>query len=193
MAEIIAASADPFAGLSLSDVAGVARIASAPMAARLCLRTKPETAAGLLAACQLEAPGGINTAAEAGSCAVLQLGPDEWWLLDRQQGAESLALTLAAAGSDAPRSVVDITQRHVGMVLSGAAVEDVLAAACPLPVSLDAFPVGRATRTLYAKAEIVLWRQALDTFHIEVGRSFLPYLTALVATAIREEAALRRS
>ena len=49
-----------------------------------------------------------------------------------------------------------------------------------------AFPVGMATRTLFTKAEIVLWRQGADTFHVEVWRSFAPYLHGLLAEAARE-------
>ena len=51
--------------------------------------------------------------------------------------------------------------------------------------SLKAFPVGFATRTLFDKAEIVLWRRAEATFHIEVWRSFAPYLAASLAEAAR--------
>jgi sarcosine oxidase subunit gamma len=44
------------------------------------------------------------------------------------------------------------------------------------------------TRTLFEKSEIVLWRTAPDTFHIEVWRSFAPYVTALLAEVARERA-----
>ena len=38
------------------------------------------------------------------------------------------------------------------------------------------FPVGMCTRTLFAKAEIVLWRTGENVFQIEVWRSFADYL-----------------
>ena len=51
------------------------------------------------------------------------------------------------------------------------------------------FPVGMATRTLFEKAEIVLWRIAPDSFHLEVWRSFAPYVWDLLDTVRKEEAA----
>jgi sarcosine oxidase subunit gamma len=40
------------------------------------------------------------------------------------------------------------------------------------------------TRTILAKAEIVLWRTDGDTFRIEVARSFAPYIVAFLAEAM---------
>jgi sarcosine oxidase subunit gamma len=42
-----------------------------------------------------------------------------------------------------------------------------------------------ATLTLFDKAEIVLWRRAPATFHLEVWRSFSPYLMGSLAEAAR--------
>jgi sarcosine oxidase subunit gamma len=42
------------------------------------------------------------------------------------------------------------------------------------------------TRTVLAKAEIVLWRTAAQSFHVEAWRSFLPYVWAFLAEAARE-------
>ena len=55
-----------------------------------------------------------------------------------------------------------------------------------LDLHLDAFPVGMCTRTLFGKAEIVLWRTGEETFHIEVWRSFAPYLLGCLNEAARE-------
>ena len=82
-------------------------------------------------------------------------------------------------------SLVDVSHRQIGLVASGPAAARVLNAGCPLDLGLNAFPVGFATRTLFDKAEIVLWRRAETTFHIEVWRSFAPYLAASLAEAAR--------
>jgi len=37
-----------------------------------------------------------------------------------------------------------------------------------------------ATRTMFMKADIVLWRTGAETFHIEVWRSFAPYVWSLL-------------
>jgi len=42
------------------------------------------------------------------------------------------------------------------------------------------------TRTVFAKAEIVLWRTAPDAFRIEVWRSFTDYVARLLGEAARE-------
>jgi sarcosine oxidase subunit gamma len=42
------------------------------------------------------------------------------------------------------------------------------------------------TRTVFEKAEIVLWRTETFVFRIEVWRSFVPYVHALLTEAARE-------
>ena len=42
-----------------------------------------------------------------------------------------------------------------------------------------------ATRTIFDKAEIVLWRRGEFAFHVEVWRSFAAYLVAALTEAAR--------
>ena len=42
------------------------------------------------------------------------------------------------------------------------------------------------TRTVFGKAEVMLWRTAADTFRIEVARSFAPYVWARLDDARQE-------
>ena len=60
-----------------------------------------------------------------------------------------------------------------------------LSSGCPLDLDAHAFPVGMCTRTMLAKAEVVLWRTAAEAFHLEVWRSFAPYVTQFLAEAAR--------
>jgi sarcosine oxidase subunit gamma len=48
-------------------------------------------------------------------------------------------------------------------------------------LDLGEFPVGMCTRTVLAKADIVLWRTGDDAFHLEVWRSFSGYVTGLLS------------
>jgi len=112
----------------------------------------------------------------------LWLGPDEWLILSPAE--EGLAATLESAMGAHPHSLVEVTHRQVGLVLNGSKVEDVLAGGCPLDVALRVFPVGMCTRTIFEKAEIVLWRTEAQRFHVEVWRSFAPYLIAHLHEAI---------
>jgi sarcosine oxidase subunit gamma len=48
------------------------------------------------------------------------------------------------------------------------------------------FPVDACTRTVFAKAEIVLWRTGLDAFRVEVARSYCRYVVDLLGEVARE-------
>jgi sarcosine oxidase, subunit gamma len=60
-----------------------------------------------------------------------------------------------------------------------------LAAGCPLDLDERAFPVGMCTRTVLAKAEVVLWRTGVESFRLEVARSFVAYVSEFLAEAAR--------
>jgi sarcosine oxidase, subunit gamma len=117
----------------------------------------------------------------------LWLGPDEWLLLVPDSASpDDLVKAVGQALGDVPHSLVDVSHRQIGLSVSGSGVCDVLNAGCPLDLDLRAFPVDMATRTVLAKADITLWRQAEDRFRIEVNRSFAPYLMAFLREAERD-------
>jgi sarcosine oxidase subunit gamma len=124
--------------------------------------------------------------AQAGSRSALWLGPDEWLLLASEQDSDAVETQLSDALGSEPHSLVDISHRNVGLLVSGNASPDVLNVGCPLDLAIDAFPVGMCTRTLFGRAEIVLWRIEALAFRIEVWRSFAPYVQSLLAEAARE-------
>ncbi len=62
----------------------------------------------------------------------------------------------------------------------------VINAFCALDLHHSAFPIGMCTRTVFGKAEIMLWRTEADTFRIEVARSFAPYVWACLDEARQE-------
>jgi sarcosine oxidase subunit gamma len=107
----------------------------------------------------------------------LWLGPDEW-------------LLLASTGSRIPHaaaaSVVDVSFRQLGLDLCGPAAADALATCCPLDLHEAGFPPGMCARTVFARAEIVLWRRGRTAFRVEIGRSFAPYLRGLLGLAALE-------
>ena len=104
--------------------------------------------------------------------AVLWLGPDEYLVLARE-------MPVMAA-----ESVVDVSDRTVGIILEGAHAAWCLNAFCAL--DLERFSVGACTRALLGKVEIILWRRAEGTFHIETGRSFVPHVLSCLEEARRE-------
>jgi sarcosine oxidase subunit gamma len=119
-----------------------------------------------------------------GSRATLWLGPDEYLLLGSSghdlasQAATTDALESALA--DIPHALVDISHRQFALEVSGPHAALILSGACPLDLDLREFPVGMCTRTVLAKADIVLWRTGEHAFHLEVWRSFAGYVTGLL-------------
>lgn len=140
--------------------------------------------ADALAAAGRTWPGGLPEACRArtqGELHALWLGPEEFLLLappDHQPDALRNALAGVA------HSLVDVGHRQVALEVMGPDCEILLNGACPLDLHPDRFPVDMCTRTVFGKAEIVLWRTHLQTFHVEVWRSFLPYCTDLLAEQI---------
>lgn len=165
-------------------------ISSPASASRFVLRCADGLAASLAAA-GFALPERINRAQTQGGKSALKLGPDEYLLLADEGAAAdeataALARGIAAALGDAPHSLVDISHRQTALVLSGRQAAEVLSCFTPLDLAPEAFPVGMSTRTLFEKAEIVLWRRAPETFHVEVWRSFAPYVLSLLEMARRE-------
>jgi sarcosine oxidase subunit gamma len=153
---------------------------------RIAVRADSEAAALIGRAFGVALPTEPMRSAGQGGRAALWLGPDEWLLLSEDEQPEALGAAVAAALGERPHSWVDVSHRNAGFLLSGPHVADVLNAGCPLPLDLAAFPIGKCTRTLFGKTEIILWRLGDDSFRVEVWRSFAAYFAGLVAEAARE-------
>jgi sarcosine oxidase, subunit gamma len=105
----------------------------------------------------------------------LHLGPDEWLLLANDPNAIS---RLSELPQDPPFSLVDISSRDIVLELVGPNAPRLLSAGCPLNLSETAFPPGRATRTIYAQAEVVLWRPGdRGAWQLRTLRSFADYIS----------------
>jgi sarcosine oxidase subunit gamma len=153
-----------------------ADLRSLPRMARFILRGDAEVARRAGAAIGVEIPGKAMLGAQAALHAALWLGPDEWLLLAPASEEAALAQALADALDGVPHSLVSVGHREVIAELSGPLAADVLNAGCPLDLDLAAFPVGMCTRTVLAKAQIILWRTGAEVFQLHVWRSFYPYV-----------------
>jgi len=119
--------------------------------------------------------------------ATLWLGPDEYLLLGADAASEAAAAdALERALSAMPHALVNISHRQFALEVSGSHAATILSGACPLDLDPGEFPVGMCTRTVLAKADIVLWRTRDDAFHLEVWRSFSGYVTGLLSEIARE-------
>ena len=103
---------------------------------------------------------------------IARLGPDEWY---------AMGVTLASVAGQ-PLSMVDVSARAVGFTLTGPGAVAALTRGCPL--DLAKFTPGRATRTVFETVEVQIWMIAPDQFHVEVWRSFAPWLWHALAEAI---------
>jgi sarcosine oxidase subunit gamma len=116
--------------------------------------------------------------------ATLWLGPDEYLLLDTTDNSTEASAALFDSLENAlrgiPHALVDISHRQFALEVTGPKAATILNGACPLDLDLSEFPVGMCTRTVLAKADIVLWRKREDVFHVEVWRSFAGYVSGIL-------------
>jgi sarcosine oxidase subunit gamma len=151
-----------------------------PAATRYSLRGGSDARSAAARAFGVELPTTPCRAATAGARAALWLGPDEHLLIAPDAESAAVAAELGAALAAIPHALVDISHRQVAFQLRGPQAPWLLAHGCPLDLDLAEFPVGMCTRTVFVKAEILLWRTAADAFRIEVWRSFADYVLALL-------------
>ncbi|HXZ60539.1 MAG TPA: sarcosine oxidase subunit gamma family protein [Steroidobacteraceae bacterium] len=154
-----------------------------PPQARWLLRGGPRVRIAAETALKVALPAAACRATMGGESAALWLGPDEWLLICEEPASQETAAALRATLAGLPHSLVDVSHRQIALEVSGRDAPALLAAGCPLDLEASAFPVGMCTRTMLAKAEIVLWRTAPEVFRIEVWRSFAPYVSAFLSEA----------
>ena len=160
-------------------------LAEAPPAPRFILRGGEAVRIACGMVFGAEPPSELGPASEGAGRAALWLGPDEWLLITDGADAADIGGVLESVLDGTAHSLVDVSHRQIGLIASGPAAARVLNAGCPLDLDVKTFPVGFATRTLFDKVEIVLWRRAEATFHVEIWRSFAPYLVGSLAEAAR--------
>jgi sarcosine oxidase, subunit gamma len=178
----------------LDHLAGEARAGAAVQLslvlprARFVLRCRSDSIAAAGQAFGVALPTEACRAAVSASRAALWLGPDEWLLLAAPDDVAAIMHQFSVALAGAPHSLVDVSQRSAAIAVSGAQAATLISHGCALDLAHAAFPVGTCTRTLFEKAEIVLWRTDEHTYHVEIERSFAPYVWRMLSQA-REDLA----
>jgi len=143
----------------------------APPAARYSLRARD--AALLADVTRLVLPESIGETIDG----VAKVGPDEWY-------ARLYDGAIVSLGDGQPISVTDIGDRAVGIIVEGPRTIETLSAGCPL--DLSRFAIGHTTRTVFETVEIIVTREAELRFHVDVWRSFAPWLWQALFTAAAE-------
>ena len=175
-------------GITLPTQAGVLEIEEIEGAARYILRGGDTVIPLISQALDVPLDQPINQATSNGGCSALHLGPDEWLLLLEPirsgEMSEGIAARIRNAAGDLAYALVDISHRNVGLRFRGSAAVDALASGCPQNLNIEAFPIDKCTRTVYAKAGIFLWRRGEHEFMLETWRSFVPYLLEYIAQEV---------
>ena len=157
-----------------------------PPRTRFSLRVGLDVAAARATAAGLPISTVPCRAVSNGDWSALWLGPDEQLLIGPEGGGSSMKALIEQALGGLQYSLVDVSHRQGVIAINGTRAAAMISTGCPLDLDIRQFPVGACTRTVFAKAEIVLWRRAIESFHVEVWRSFAPYLAGLLAQAEAE-------
>lgn len=144
--------------------------------ARYNLRFKESDVAAIKKANGLKLPSRIGASSVNKDIRCVKLGPDEWIVFADAGLKSHLDKTLAKISKDYVCSVTDISHRNVAFDITGAGAAKLVNVGCPLDLSLEAFPVGKVTRTIFESSQIMLLRTGEESFHVETWRSFGPYL-----------------
>lgn len=165
---------------------GATTIAALPPESRFVFRGAAEAADAAGRGFGVALPSAPCQAAVIGARAALWLGPDEWLLLAPQTDGPTLTAAITRALAAHPHALVDVSHRDVGIEIAGPQAETILNASCPLDLDQAAFPLGMCTRTVFARAGIVLWRTRATQFRVDVTRSFALYVWQMLEEARRE-------
>jgi sarcosine oxidase, subunit gamma len=187
MAEATIVRANSLAAVSRDSASSPqVSLAVRPDAAKLVFRGRPSSISVAGAAFGVELPQTVNRFSQARGRKAYWLGPDEWLLEAIGEDPSELFSTITEKLASHSCSLVDVSHRSDSMEIRGPMSEYVLNHGCPLDLSERAFPIGMCTRTILGKSPIVLSRTEREVFHLDVWRSFSPYVWLLLDEARQE-------
>ena len=143
---------------------------------RYSLRVKAADMAAFGTLTGVKLPAKIGETKSAKKQTIAKLGPDEWIVIADTSESEKLADNFAKASAELVCSTADVSHRNVAFALSGDEAAAAINVGCALDLRLEAFPIGKSTRTVFENAPIWLMRTGEQAFHIECWRSFGPYM-----------------
>ncbi len=124
----------------------------------------------------LKLPSKINKITFGKNTICMKLGPDEWIVRANATQKKTLESSFTKLSKIVMCSITDISHRNVGFEITGKEAAHLINVGCPLNLSLDSFPIGKASRTVFESVPIVVLRLDNQMFQIECWRSFGPYL-----------------
>lgn len=170
----------------VAAVSSAARVSVEAPCGRLSLRARGDLSA-LEGALGLALPRKVGGRAAAGELQALCLGPDEWMLHAPLAAVSGLVEACAGVYGALPHSLVDVSGREVSFQISGPRAAELLTLGCARDI--DTIAVGEGRRTLFDGSTVILWRDAADSFRMDVWNSFASHLLHLLEVGVRELAA----
>lgn len=149
---------------------------------RISLRAEQKALAGLSKAIGIKLPTNPGSTTTKSGVSALWIGPDEWFVTANEGTGLEKKINAVKSGL---YSAVAIDHRNTGLTVAGPKAVNALNSGCSRDLSLEAFPVGTCSRTVLAKAEVILWRLAEDEFRLECWRSFSDYVWKYLMDAAR--------
>lgn len=185
------ADASPIRGVRYEDLDATHLVmAEAPTVRRYSLRSAAGDLPAIEEALAISLPQVIGGCSLDGESRALKLGPDEWYLTVAE-AADDTEDARPKTPSGVTCSLIDVSDRDLGIRISGRAAAETLCSGCPL--DLWSLEPGRATRSIFEQASIILIKPAPDLFDVVVWRSFAPYVWTILHRAARQNAGLGQS
>ena len=176
----------PDAGVSpLLSQSGVSILKAAPIA-RLSFRAREAALANTGTAFGVPLPTQPLSSEVGAKRAALWMGPDEWTLIAPEEDLETLFATIENALGDQPHALVDISERSEAIIVSGEKAVWLLNTGIFIDFSIEEFPVGTVSRTIFHKSPVMVWRTGADTFVVEAWVSFMDYVSGLLVQSAQE-------
>lgn len=117
-----------------------------------------------------------NKADAAQNNVVFWLREGQWLVVTPPEHSRTLFAQADEALDGMDSSIVDNTDGHTMLRLSGERARDILMKGCPLDIHPREFPAGSMAQTRIVHADVLLHHPDDKTFHIFVRNSFAEYL-----------------
>jgi len=172
---------------------GALRIAERPFLGKFILRAAHAEAVGpLKETFGLDLPAEPSTSASGAETSLLWLGPDEWMLVTKGEGAEERFGRANRALAAIHHQLVAVGDYYTVIEVSGPRARETLMKLTTLDLHPRAFKAGMVAGSMFGRTHATLWQMTEDSaeggplFRLIVRWSMADYLWCVIADAGRE-------
>jgi len=155
--------------------------------ARFSLRLRAANIPAVSKALGVDLPTTVGERAASGTTEAICLGPDEWMIIAKPDDTDTLVSACADIYALATHSLTEVSARETTVRIEGDRAAELLTIGCPRDI--DSIPVGGGCRTVIDGVTVVLWRDAEQSFRMDIWRSFAMHIIDLLCTGCKEFAA----